>query len=84
MKWANVEICKCDNVADLVVSIVPYCGYCGYFLFAGFMARVRRRKPGKRRPNKLEENLSGQNVDCCSQALWGSQELRGRYIIFAP
>jgi hypothetical protein len=33
-----------------------------------------------RRPNKLEENLLGQVVDCCCQALWGIQELQGNPI----
>ena len=56
---------------------MPYCGFCGFFLFAGPVARVRRRAlTKKRRPDKSEEDLLGQVVDFFGQALLGSQELR--------
>ncbi|MPL78983.1 hypothetical protein SDC9_24856 [bioreactor metagenome] len=56
-------------------------GLSGYKDEDPFLKIASRSK--NRRPNKLEENLLGQVVDCCCQALWGIQELRVRKIIIA-
>jgi hypothetical protein len=72
-------VAACPAVAGTLRGV----GYAGFILLRSLARVWRRALTAKRRPDKSEEDLLGQVVDFCGQALWRSQELRGRRIIVA-